>query len=111
MNPQSTFRIALVTCGTLEEARTIAHHIIDKRLGACVNILTHAIESFYSWEGKFENSSEYLMIIKTTAERLDELQREVLRLHSYDTPEFIALPIIAGSEKYLQWLSDSVKNK
>ena len=106
MNGQAgEFRVVLVTCGTLAEARKIARSVVEKKLSACVNILTHAVESFYTWKGKVENSSECLMILKTRAERLEELQKEVLRLHSYETPEFIALTITAGSEGYLSWLS------
>jgi len=104
----TNFRVVLVTCATLEEARTIARHVVEQKLAACVNIVMHAVESFYTWEGKLENGSEYLLLIKTSEERLAELQKEVTRLHSYDTPEFIALPIVSGSEKYLQWLEESV---
>jgi periplasmic divalent cation tolerance protein len=103
------FRLVLVTCGTLTEARRIAREVVSKRLAACVNIMTHAMESFYTWEGKLENSSEYLLLIKTSEERLAELQKEVLSLHSYDTPEFVVLPIVAGSKAYLAWLGESVQ--
>jgi periplasmic divalent cation tolerance protein len=101
----------LVTCATLEEARKIARTVVEKRLAACVSIVTHAIESFYTWEGKLENSSEYLLMIKTIDGRLEELQKEVLALHSYDTPEFIVLPIATGSEAYLKWLGECVDSK
>jgi len=111
MKRETRFRVVLVTCATLEEARKIARGVVEKRLAACVNIVTHAVESFYSWEGKLENSSEYLLMIKTSEERLEELQKEVLLLHSYDTPEFVVLPIVAGSEPYLKWLAESVERK
>lgn len=105
---QTNFSVVLVTCATLEEARTIARHVVEQKRAACVNIVTHAVESFYTWEGKLENASEYMLLIKTSEEHLAELQKEVTRLHSYDTPEFIALPIVSGSEKYLRWLEDSI---
>ncbi len=108
MKRDTSFRLVLVTCATLEEARKIARAVVEKHLAACVNISTHAVESFYVWEGKLENTSEYLLIIKTSGQRLTELQREILALHSYDTPEFIAIPIVDGSEPYLKWLSESV---
>jgi periplasmic divalent cation tolerance protein len=111
MNRQTPFRVVLVTCATLEEARKIARDIVEKRLAACANILTHAVESFYTWEGRLENSSEYLLVIKTKEERMAALQQEVLRLHSYDTPEFIVLPIVAGSDAYLKWLGESVNSQ
>lgn len=111
MEQETKFRVVWVTCATLEEARKIARGVVEKHLAACVNIVTHAVESFYTWEGKLEDGSEYLLMMKTSAERIAELQKEVLSLHSYDTPEFIVLPIIAGSERYLQWLAESVEAK
>ena len=107
---ETEFRVVLVTCGTLEESRKIARAVVEKRLAACVNIVTHAVESFYMWEGKLENASEYLLVIKTNAQRLESLQKEILELHSYDTPEFVALPIVAGASGYLNWLGESVKD-
>jgi periplasmic divalent cation tolerance protein len=111
MGRETKFRVVLVTCATLEEARKIARGVVEKRLAACVNIVTHAVESFYRWEGKLENSSEYLLIMKTSEGRLAELQKEVMELHSYDTPEFVVLPIVAGSEEYLGWLGESLDGK
>lgn len=103
------YRVALVTCGTLEESRQIARAMVEKQLAACVNIVTHAVESFYMWDGKLENASEYLLVIKTTEERVEELKKEVLEMHSYDTPEFVVLPIVTGSEEYLKWVEESVR--
>jgi len=111
MGQGTKFRVVLVTCATLEEARKIARGVVEKHLAACVNIVTHAVESFYTWEGKLENSSEYMLVIKTSEERLGELEKEVLAMHSYDTPEFIVLPIVTGSDKYLDWLGASVKEQ
>jgi len=101
-------RIVLVTCATLTEARRIARAVVRKRLAACVNIILSPVDSFYTWKGKLEKAMEYLLVMKTTAKRLAELEREVGRLHGYDVPEFIALPITEGSTKYLSWLADSV---
>ena len=106
---ESKFRVVLVTCGTLEESRKIARAVVDLQLAACVNVLTHAVESFYKWEGKLENGSEYLLIMKTTEDRVEALKKEVLEMHSYDTPEFVVLPIVSGAEAYLQWLGASVQ--
>ncbi len=111
MQRETHFRLVLVTCSTLEEARKIARDVVEKRLAACVNIVTHAVESFYTWEGKLENGSEYLLMMKTSGDRLEELQKQVLLLHSYDTPEFIVLPIVAGSEAYLNWLVESLAER
>ena len=103
------FRLVLVTCPTLSEARKISRHLLQKYLAACVNIHTTKVESIYRWKGKIETAREHLLLIKTTARRLKSLEREVLRLHSYETPEFLALPISSGSRAYLRWLSDSCK--
>jgi len=101
-------RMVLVTCSTLMEARRIARTVVSKRLAACVNIILSPAESFYTWNGKLERSREYLLVMKTAAKRLSELEREVKRLHSYDVPEFIALKLTEGSASYLGWLSSSV---
>jgi len=102
-------RVVLVTCGTLREARGIARSVVSKRLAACVNVVVSPVESFYTWKGNVEKAREYLLVMKTTAKRLAELEREVERLHSYEVPEFIVLPIVAGTSDYLTWLSDSVR--
>jgi periplasmic divalent cation tolerance protein len=83
---------------------------VHKRLAACVNVVRTPVESFYTWKGKLESAREHLLLIKTTAARLPQLEREVKRLHTYDVPEFIALPIAEGSADYLSWLKDSVAN-
>ena len=100
------YRIVLVTCGSIDEARKIGRNVVEKKLAACANIVP-GVESIYRWKGKVERAREVLVIIKTTANRLPELEREVKRLHSYDVPEFIVLPIVAGSSKYLAWLQES----
>jgi periplasmic divalent cation tolerance protein len=101
-------RVVFVTCPTRGLARKITRAVVQKRLAACVNIVLSPVESLYTWKGKLEKAREYLLVMKTTAERLPELEGEVTRLHSYDVPEFIALPITGGSAKYLSWLDDSV---
>ena len=102
-------RVVLVTCATPAEARRIARSAVGKRLAACVNTVLSPVESFYTWKGKLERAREYLLVMKTTAKRLAELENEVKRLHSYDVPEFIALTIAEGSEKYLLWLDESIE--
>ncbi len=108
--PSTTqFRLVLVTCPTLPEARKISRSLLQKHLAACVNIQTSSVESIYRWKGKIETARELLLLIKTTTRRLKPLEREVLRLHSYETPEFLVLPISSGSKPYLRWLSNSCK--
>jgi periplasmic divalent cation tolerance protein len=107
MKPSETYRLVLVTCASPMQAKLIARSVVEKRLAACVNILRSPIESHYRWQGSVEKSREILLFIKTTVRKLGGLEREVKRLHSYDVPEFIALPIIAGSKAYLDWLDDN----
>ena len=102
-------RIVLVTCGTIVEARRIANEVVRKRLAACVNIVLGPIQSIYRWKGKVQSEREVLIVIKTTVKRLVELEKEVKQLHSYDVPEFVVVPISAGSPEYLAWLEESVK--
>ncbi len=102
-------RVMLVTCGTLSEGRKIARRVVQKKLAACVNVLLSPINSFYTWKGKLEVAREYLLVMKTTRNRLAELEKEVKRLHSYDVPELIALPVAAGSKDYLAWLEGSMR--
>jgi periplasmic divalent cation tolerance protein len=102
-------RIVLVTCGTIVEARRIGSALVRKKLAACVNIVLGPVQSIYRWKGKVENAREVLMVVKTTAKRLPDLESEVKRLHSYDVPEFVVVPITAGSREYLGWIEESVK--
>ena len=102
------FQIVLVTCGSMAEARKIAKTVVEKRLAACVNILGGTVESVYQWKGKVEKAKERLLLIKTSPKLVEKLDQEVLRLHSYETPEFLAIPIAGGSEKYLAWLKNNL---
>jgi periplasmic divalent cation tolerance protein len=100
--------LVLVTCASDREARRIARGVVESRLAACVNILPSAVTSIYRWKGKVESARERLLLIKTSRKRLAKLQAAILRLHSYEVPEFIALPIVAGSRGYLAWLDESL---
>jgi|YelNatPaOPRAMG01_1025707.scaffolds.fasta_scaffold00278_68 periplasmic divalent cation tolerance protein len=95
--------IVFITCQNLEEARKIAKALLSKRLAACINILPQ-IESFYWWKNKIEESKEALLLIKSKTSLLNELINEVKLIHSYETPEIIALPIIGGYKNYIKWL-------
>jgi periplasmic divalent cation tolerance protein len=98
--------VVLVTCGSRAEAQRIAREVVSQRLAACANLLETPVQSVYRWKGKVEKAREFLLLIKTSPRRLSALQAEVQRLHSYDVPEFIALPIVTGSSAYLRWLGD-----
>lgn len=100
--------VVLMTAANGEEAVRLADLLIGAHLAACVQILPQ-MESVYRWQGKIERQPEILLLAKTTRSKFDELEREVRALHSYDTPEIIALPIVAGSAPYLEWLRASLK--
>jgi periplasmic divalent cation tolerance protein len=101
--------VVLVTCGSAKEARRIARAVVEQRMAACTNIVATPVHSIYRWKGKVESAEEFLLVIKTTQGRFAELKAAVKRLHSYDVPEIIALPIAAGGTNYLNWISESVK--
>ncbi|MBM3332575.1 divalent-cation tolerance protein CutA [candidate division WOR-3 bacterium] len=90
-------------------ARRIARALVDSRLAACVQIVG-PIESVYRWQGKIETASEWLCLIKTTRARLRAIAAMVQKHHPYDTPELVALPISAGSRRYLEWLAAAVRS-
>jgi periplasmic divalent cation tolerance protein len=98
--------VVFVTTSNDQEAASIADALVSERLAACVNILG-AIESVYRWEGKITRDREVLIIIKTTAERYPELELRIRELHSYSTPEVVALKIERGSADYLTWIWES----
>ena len=108
MKANGKYRVVMITCGSVGEARKIGRSVVVMRLAACANILRGGVESVYQWKGKVERAREILVVMKTSEARLQELQREVKRLHSYEVPEFIVLPITAGSREYLAWIGESV---
>jgi periplasmic divalent cation tolerance protein len=96
--------VVLITCGSAKEAERIARRLVAARLAACVNVLDAPVRSTYRWKEKVESARERLLLIKTSRKLLPRVEAEVRKLHSYDVPEFIALPIAAGSGDYLAWL-------
>ena len=91
------------TCGSAEEAELVARHLLEKRVAACVNIIPGA-RSLYWWQDQLEESHEFVLIAKTRLDRWTEFEAELKAVHSYTTPELIALPIEQGSAEYLGWL-------
>jgi periplasmic divalent cation tolerance protein len=104
----SNVRVVLVTCGSRKEARSIAKAVVQKRLAACVNVVSTPVESFYRWKGRLESAREFLLIVKTAGSRINELEKEIARLHSYDVPEFLVIGVNHGSRPYVRWLSENV---
>lgn len=100
-------RIVLTTTGSEEEAAKIAHHLVERGLAACVNVVPH-VKSVYRWKDKVEESREWLLIVKTTAGVFAQVRQAISDLHSYELPECICLAIEDGSPGYLQWIAESV---
>jgi len=101
--------VVMVTCRSRAEAGKIARAVVEARLTACANVLGSPVQSIYRWRGKVETANEVLVVIKSTRKRFAALEREIRRLHSYDTPEIIAVPIAAGSKAYLEWIEESAE--
>jgi len=95
--------VVFITAGSADEGRRIAHVLVDERLAACVNLVS-PVESVYHWQGRVQSDREVLLIAKTSAHRFEHLVARVRQLHSYQVPEIIALPILAGAADYLQWI-------
>ena len=95
--------IVLITAGSEEEAHKIAESLVKGKKAACVNIVPR-VDSLFWWEDKLDSARESLLLVKTKASLFPEIVELVKRTHSYEVPEIIALPIIAGSEDYLKWL-------
>lgn len=108
MSKRNRYRVVLVTAPNLPTARRIARVALESKLAACANLVPR-IESHYWWRGRIESGREVLVILKTTATALPALERRILAEHPYDTAEFIALRIAAGSRRYLSWLGAAVE--
>ena len=104
------FIVVYVTAGSAEEGERIAAALVEERLAACVNRVS-GVRSTYRWEGKIEDSEEQLLIIKTSRDLFERLKQKITELHSYSVPEIIALPIVQGSESYLNWLDEELAKK
>lgn len=95
--------VVLSACDSLTEAEKIAGMLVEKRLAACVNLIPGA-QSIYRWRGAVERSDEVILIIKSSRELFDRLRGELLKMHTYEVPEVLALQIVDGGEGYLDWM-------
>ncbi len=100
-------RIVLTTVGLHQRAEELARALVDRRLAACVNVIG-PIRSIYSWKGAVQNEQEYLLLIKTTADRTADLAAAFAELHPFELPERVELDIAGGSEAYLSWVMQQV---
>jgi len=102
---EETYIVVIVTTASKQEAERIAELLINERLIACANIIG-PVSSIFHWSGKIEHTEEYLMLLKSRKSLFDNLAETVKALHSYEVPEILVLPVIGGSEAYLDWLSN-----
>lgn len=103
-----TYIVLFITTANTEEAQRISMALLNQRKAACVNIVPK-VSSHFWWQGKLDSAQESLLVVKTKASQLSEIIRLVKELHSYETPEIIALPIVGGNQDYLDWIGEEVK--
>ena len=94
----------------MEDAQKIAKALLERRLAGCVQIVGPIVSSYW-WKGNIETAEEWLCLIKSRQDLFEELEKAIVELHPYETPEIIATPIVAGSADYLAWLNDELKPK
>lgn len=99
----SSARIVLTTAASLEEANRIGRTLVEERLAACATLIP-AVESIYAWKGSLETASEAILLLKTGSDQVSALEARLHQLHSYETPEFLVLPVESGSRAYLAWM-------
>ncbi|MHC4267490.1 MAG: divalent-cation tolerance protein CutA [Planctomycetota bacterium] len=104
----NNYIVIYITTSSINEAKKIGHALVEEKLIACSNIIS-PIRSIYSWQGKICDDKEALMILKTRKKHFKQIVKRVEKLHSYDVPEIIAIPIIEGSDKYLSWINKETK--
>jgi periplasmic divalent cation tolerance protein len=109
-DPTRTARIVLTTTASPEEASSIGRTLVEERLIACASMVP-TVQSIYRWQDEVETATETLLLLKTSAEQLPALESRLRELHSYDTPEFLVLPVESCSQPYLEWLQASLKSR
>lgn len=102
--------VVMSTCGSAEEAQRLARELVSPRAAACVNIVA-PVRSVYRWNGKIEDTEEWLLIVKTSRAAFDRLRAILEAAHSYELPEVLAIPVIAGSPNYLAWVEQEVHER
>jgi periplasmic divalent cation tolerance protein len=99
--------VVFSTASSAEEAEKIARGLVGERLAACVNVVP-AIRSFYRWQGKIEDSAEFLLVIKSSRAHFEALRTSLEKLHSYEVPEVIAMAVVEGAPNYLKWMDSEL---
>jgi len=108
MVDEARFVVVFITTGSHESAEMIGRSLLENKMAACVNVIPGVDSSFW-WQGKIEKSGECLLVIKTKADKLDELIKLVKQSHKDKVPEIIAMPIIGGNPDYLKWIDESIE--
>jgi periplasmic divalent cation tolerance protein len=104
--PQPIFVTILVTCPNRAVGESIGRTLVEERLAACANLIP-GLTSIYRWQGRVHRDREVLLVIKARRRQFRRLAARVASLHPYDTPQIVALPIVAGAKRYLAWLAES----
>ncbi|NPA58396.1 MAG: divalent-cation tolerance protein CutA [Aquificae bacterium] len=100
------YLVVFITCPDKETGRRIAFGLVENRLAACVNIIP-GLNSIYFWQGKIEDDSEVLLVVKTRQELFEKLEKFVKENHPYTVPEIIGMPVVKGSAEYLNWIDET----
>ena len=100
--------VVLTTCGSAEEADRLARHLVERRLAACVQI-TPGVRSFYHWQGVLTVEDEFRLTIKSRRDLFSDLCAELQKMHSYEVPQILALPVVDGEDGYLQWMDKELQ--
>jgi periplasmic divalent cation tolerance protein len=101
--------VVLNTCGSEEEAERLARSLVDRRLAACVTVIS-PVRSFYRWKGAVADAAEWLLVIKTSRPLFARLRTALESTHSYELPEILALPVTEGSPNYLSWMDGELQS-
>ena len=110
MSKEVKHLLVLNTCPGSISAKKIAQDLIAEKLAACVNVVP-GVQSYFRWTNKVDNANEYMLVIKTTTEAYDALEKRLKMLHPYELPEIIAVPIHTGLSEYLDWISTNTENE
>lgn len=103
----AAYSVVVTTCADRDAAQSMARALVEQRLAACVQMLP--IASVYRWKGEIEEAAEILLLFKIKSEDYEEVEKSILALHDYETPQIVALPIAQGSEDYLDWITQATR--
>lgn len=106
MAESTGYGVVFVTASSEQEAQAIANALVEAKLAACVSLLP--IHSIYTWQGQIHKEQEWQLLIKTDLSKFPILSAKICELHSYEVPEILAVPIVAGSQPYLKWIGEQV---